>query len=54
MSILTRIVNVFRKRRLEREIDEELADHIDEAVRAIKPFASACWPLDRSFSRWWR
>lgn len=32
MSLLTRIRNVFRKGAVQREIDEELADHIDHAV----------------------
>lgn len=34
MSLLSRIRNVFRKDIVQREIDEELADHVDEAVRA--------------------
>jgi len=34
MSLLSRIRNVFRKDTVQREIDEELADHVDEAVRA--------------------
>jgi len=34
MSLLSRIRNVFRKDALHGEIDEELADHLDEAVRA--------------------
>ena len=32
MSLTSRIVNVFRSDRLNREIDEELQGHIDEAV----------------------
>jgi putative ABC transport system permease protein len=32
MSLLTRVFNVFRKERLQREVDEELADHIRHAM----------------------
>jgi predicted permease len=32
MSLLSRIRNVFRKDKLQREIDEELADHLDSAI----------------------
>jgi hypothetical protein len=32
MSLLSRIANVFRRERLSREIDEEFAAHIDEAI----------------------
>ena len=32
MSLLSRIINVFRPERLTREIDEELASHLDEAA----------------------
>ncbi len=32
MSLISRIRNVFRKGNLQREIDEELADHLDNAV----------------------
>ncbi len=41
MSLLTRIRNVFQKSRLQRELDEELADHIDEAIRAGRSRAEA-------------
>jgi len=34
MSLLSRIRNVFRKGAVQREIDEELEDHLDNAVRA--------------------
>src|SRR5579871_4075997 len=32
MSLLSRLVNVFRRDRLERDLDEELASHLEEAV----------------------
>lgn len=41
MSLLTRIRNVFLQGRLRRELDEELADHIEEAVRAGRSRAEA-------------
>lgn len=41
MSLLSRIRNVFQKGRLQRELDEELADHIDEAIRAGRSRAEA-------------
>jgi hypothetical protein len=33
MSWMTRFSNVFRQRRLDREIEEELASHLDEAIQ---------------------
>jgi hypothetical protein len=48
MSIWSRVANVFRGDRISREIDEEFAAHIDEAVaegrdaaEARRPFGSA-------------
>ena len=32
MSLASRILNVFRRNRINREIDEELASHLEEAV----------------------
>jgi putative ABC transport system permease protein len=41
MSLLSRIRNVFAQGRVRRELDEELADHVEEAVRAGRSRAEA-------------
>ncbi len=50
MSLLSRICNVFGKDRLRRELDEELADHIEEAMRAGRSQAEA----ERALGSAWR
>ena len=48
MSLLSRIANVFRAERLNREIDEELESHIEEAIAAGRNPAEARRALGRA------
>ena len=51
MSFWSRIVNVVRGDRLNHEIDEELASHVEEAIERGRDPAEGAGACTRSFAR---